>query len=60
MKKLLTTLSFILALTLSNLSAQPGFDDDVTDTPRDGGISILLIAGAGYGLSKISRQREKN
>lgn len=45
-------LSFFLAMPLVTL-AQPGGDDDVVDVPIDGGISFLLIAGAGYGAKKL-------
>lgn len=33
--------------------AQPGGDDDVIDVPIDGGISLLLVAGASYGVKKL-------
>jgi len=41
------------------LFAQPGFGDDVTDTPIDGGISLLVIAGAGYGAKKIKEAKKR-
>jgi hypothetical protein len=34
-----------------------GFNDNVTDAPVDGGISILLIAGAAYGVRRVRRKR---
>lgn len=42
----------ILALS-STLQAQPGFDDDVVDTPVDGGVGLLIAAGVGFGYRKI-------
>jgi hypothetical protein len=49
-------LSMILGVALlfatNQLSAQPGFDDDVEDTPIDGGISLVVVAGLAYGLSR--------
>ena len=55
-------LSIILGITLlftsNNLFAQPGFDDDVEDTPIDGGIGIVLVAGLAYGLSKKVEKRK--
>ena len=55
-----TLKAFVIILTLActaNLSAQPGFDDDVDDdgiaAPIDGGISILIAAGALYGIKRI-------
>jgi len=42
------------------LKAQgPGFGGDTQDTPIDGGISLLIAAGAGYGLKKIRDVRKK-
>jgi len=46
------------------VSAQPGFDGggggDTQDTvPLDGGISLLVVAGAGYGIKKIKENRKK-
>lgn len=38
--------------------AQPGFTDDVNDVPIDGGLSLLVAAGVGYGVKKI-RDRKK-
>jgi hypothetical protein len=54
MKKYILTIILGIALlfTANNLSAQPGFDDDVQDTPIDGGVSLVLAAGLAYGLSR--------
>ena len=54
MKKYIVTMILGIALlfTANNLSAQPGFDDDVEDTPIDGGVSLALAAGLAYGLSR--------
>ena len=41
-----------LLFTANTLSAQPGFDDDVQDTPIDGGVSLVLAAGVAYGLAR--------
>ena len=54
----LKTFLIIVALACTaSLSAQPGFDDDVDDdgvaAPIDGGISILIAAGAIYGIKRI-------
>ncbi len=55
-------LSIILGATLlfaaNKLSAQPGFDDDVTDTPIDGGITLVLVAGAAYGAKKLKSLKD--
>ena len=54
MKKYILTIILGIALlfTANTLSAQPGFDDDVQDTPIDGGVSLVLAAGIAYGLSR--------
>lgn len=41
-----------LAFATNEVLAQPGFDDDVNDTPIDGGISLLVGAGVAYGAKK--------
>jgi hypothetical protein len=53
------TLSLLaLVLVFPSLSqAQPGFDDTVNDVPVDGGLSLLVAAGIGYGAKKL---RKKN
>jgi hypothetical protein len=52
-------LMMALLIFPSLLFAQPGFDDDVADVPIDGGLSILLAAGVGYGAKKINDARKK-
>jgi hypothetical protein len=47
-----------LLFTANKLSAQPGFDDDVTDTPIDGGIALVLVAGAAFGAKKIKALKD--
>ncbi|MFY8107732.1 MAG: PID-CTERM protein-sorting domain-containing protein [Bacteroidia bacterium] len=46
-----------LLFTANKLSAQPGFDDDVTDTPIDGGITLVMAAGLAYGVSKMKKNK---
>jgi hypothetical protein len=41
------------------LLAQPTFGDDVNDAPIDGGLSLLVAAGVGYGAKKIKEKRKK-
>ena len=36
----------------SSSPAATGFDDDVQDTPVDGGVSLVLAAGLAYGLAR--------
>jgi hypothetical protein len=35
-----------------------GFDDNVNDIPVDGGLSLLLAAGAVYGAMRLRRRRD--
>ena len=42
---------------ICNAQGDPGYDPDA---PIDGGISILVAAGVGYGLKKANDQRKKN
>jgi hypothetical protein len=44
--------------------AQPGgggggFGDDPIDVPVDGGLSILAVAGIGYGIKKLKDRKKK-
>jgi hypothetical protein len=41
----------------SIVNAQPDFTDDVSDAPIDGGLSILISAGAGYVYKKVVRRK---
>ncbi len=58
----ITICSFLLVLAVLVLpaiaSAQPGFGDDVDDVPLDGGISLLVAAGIGYGARKMHQKRK--
>lgn len=49
-----------LILTPGLASAQPGDPGDDPDAPIDGGISLLLAAGIGYGIKKANDSRKKN
>ena len=57
-KKTLLLTGFI-CLSISAAFAQgPGFDDDVEDTPIDGGVGVVLIAAALYGSNKIKNYKK--
>ncbi len=49
----------ILFILPTFLNAQPIFDDDVNDVPIDGGLSLLVAAGVGYGVKKERENRKK-
>ena len=47
-----------LFLVPSILHAQsPTFTDDTSDAPIDGGLSLLVAAGVGYGAKKLKEKR---
>lgn len=50
----------IFCCQFSVFAQGPGFDEDVEDepTPIDGGVSLLLAAGAGYGIKKLIDARK--
>ncbi len=48
----------LLFLLPSLLHAQPGFGDDVEDVPVDGGLSLLVAAGIGYGAKKLKSRKK--
>jgi hypothetical protein len=56
--------SFLLFLLAIPLSGHAQLGDDFVDpdaaVPIDGGLSILLAAGIGYGVKKAHEQRKKN
>ena len=54
--QLLALLAVLFLPTL--LHAQPGFDDEVNDVPIDGGLSLLVAAGVGYGAKKLIEKRK--
>lgn len=70
MKKIMTSF-FLLALIGIPFIGLAQFDDDpppppggdpgepVTEIPFDGGLSILLIAGAAYGIKRVREERKK-
>ncbi len=53
-------LLFIIALPLMVLADPPSLgNDDVDDTPIDGGLSLLIAAGVGYGIKKVKHTNKK-
>ncbi len=60
MKKIFIPAILIAILLLPSLiHAQPVFGDDVNDVPVDGGLSLLIAAGAGYGLKKMKAKKNE-
>jgi hypothetical protein len=53
----------IMTMLALAAQAQPGgaggFGDDPIDVPVDGGLSILAVAGIGYGIKKLKDRNKK-
>jgi len=60
MNKILRGLCFVACLIAPVcVFAQAGFaSTDVTDTPIDGGLSLLVAAGIGYGAKKLYNKKK--
>ena len=67
--KKLFFLSLIAGMPLLGMSQDPngvpdpgngGSNPDAGSVPIDGGLSLLMAAGVGYGVKKIRAQRKKN
>ncbi len=60
-----TTVQIVMMLLVllvpALVNAQPPFGggDDVLDVPVDGGLSVLIAAGIGYGAKKVREKRKK-
>ena len=62
---LLTNMMFTIVLccmpVVKIFAGEPdGFGDNVLDTPIDGGLSLLIAAGVGYGIKKVRDERKKS
>ncbi len=61
--KIATALSFVLFLAVTFLSvaafAQPVPPSPAASVPVDGGLSLLIAAGAAFGAKKIYENRKK-
>jgi hypothetical protein len=52
-------LLLIVLLPTTTIWSQPSFEDEVMDTPIDGGLSLLVAAGVGYGAKQLRKQKLK-
>lgn len=52
LNKVVSLLVLLVTISLP-LLAQDGFGDPLADTPIDGGLTLLVAAGIGYGAKKI-------
>ncbi len=51
--------TLIMTVVSTDTFANDDFGDNVQDTPIDGGVSLLLAAGAAYGAKKLHESRSK-
>lgn len=49
--------SVAIAMPPGGLGGNPDNDDPDNDVPIDGGIGILLVAGAAYGAKKVLKKK---
>ena len=56
---LLSTLLIVMICLPSLVHAQSLPDPGNADAPIDGGVSILIAAGVGYGVKKVKEHRKK-
>ncbi len=57
--KIIASISFMfLIVGLSTVMAQPGPGPVFNPVPIDGGITLLLAAGAAYGVKKAAKARK--
>lgn len=56
-KRVLVFIAFLCFASSAAFAQGPGFDDDVTDTPIDGGVTFMMTAAAGYGMKRLSGKK---
>lgn len=60
---LFSSLRFLMCVVLLSIGsvcfAQPGDPGDDPDIPVDGGVAMLVAAGAGYGIKRYRDSRQK-
>lgn len=62
MKNIVMTLVLILSTVLVGMAqfvGPPSFAPDVLDNPIDGGLGLLLGAGAAYGAKRLKDRRKR-
>jgi hypothetical protein len=58
-KKIVRILVLLVIFCLPTISLlAQGFDDEVTDVPIDGGLSLLVAAGVGYGAKQLRKKKK--
>jgi hypothetical protein len=57
MKNIKHIIALLLVIAMPILSFAQEFTDDVMDTPIDGGLSLLVAAGVGYGAKQLRKRK---
>jgi hypothetical protein len=55
-----TFILFIILLAAVSVCAQPnssGLFEEVTDTPVNGGLALMALAGIGYGFKQLKKRK---
>jgi len=60
MQKIILTISFIFIVGIALAQPPPFPSPPPDDAPLDGGLSLLLAAGAAYGAKKVHDFRNKD
>ena len=58
-KIILTAIIFFFVLVVKAQPEENGGDPPESDVPLDGGITLLIAAGVGYGARKYRNERRK-
>lgn len=53
-------IAFLMTPNFSNAQTPPEDPGGDPDAPIDGGVSLLVAAGVGYGIKKVRDNRKKN
>ncbi|MDG1728677.1 MAG: hypothetical protein P8K68_06755 [Algibacter sp.] len=57
-KTIVTVFAFVF--TTSVMAQGPGgFDDNVVDVPLDGGLAVLIVGAAAYGVKKLRQNKNE-
>ncbi len=56
--KVLCTLIILIVITSIKAHAQPSSPGGDVDAPIDGGLSLLIAGGVGYGIKKVRERRK--
>jgi hypothetical protein len=60
MKRIVFIGTLVLGLGLTKVWSQPPPPDDPSDVPVDGGLSLLIAGGVGYGIYRLKKAKNDN